>query len=410
MKKTCALSISLLLVFNLASCGQHAVFSRNSSFENSPLSPNSVDPTDVFHPIQLNGLVKDTWKQLTNSEITKLDVVLSMDASESMEQEIANVQAALDDFVSTMVEQNIDLCMGVITGDPQEDGIGLLEPLHFKTRAPVRKLACTENMSKETFVQTMKKSLSVKLEGSSGETGLYAFKESFLNPEKLKTNQKAGFFRDDAALAVMFVSDENDASTSGMPQIKKCAIPKTTVFLPAPKSNFEECSEAYARQAYYSKKVEGKENTYELVWSEERIYNELKAFQGALPFYAGFIGYTGLPGFVESDINQIGHGFIEFVTRAKGDLIDLTQVQDTTKFIEAFKKFARNAALISKKQMVFDLSRDVCPGSGRLFVSGIEVKDYVLNGRRLEITNPEFAGLPGASVEYHYKDAAKGCD
>ncbi len=151
----------------------------------------------------------DSYKQEATDFSPKIDILWVIDNSGSMKTSQDNVAANFDSFISTFQDKGFDFQMAVITtdayrtlfgGDPTLSQFrdGTDETSHTGVRIINR---LTPNL-KETFLVNM-------LQGTAGNGDERAF-------QSLKTSledpSNDGFLRDDAFLAVIIVSDEDDFS------------------------------------------------------------------------------------------------------------------------------------------------------------------------------------------------------
>jgi hypothetical protein len=145
---------------------------------------------------------------------------------------------------------------------------------------------------------------------ANGEAGMYSVMEA-VKPERLRQSQKQGFFRPDAALSIVFVTDENDL----------CYRPELNGYRAFPdyvksRGGLEEV--AYDR---YCGLAGHNPASY-----PNHLYSRLVTFKGDRPVTLGGIVHTDprkVPhgGTLE---DAIGHGIIELTQKsANGVLIDI---------------------------------------------------------------------------------------
>ena len=154
-------------------------------------------------PIQI-----DTFYQKT---VRKVDILWVVDSSGSMQDKQAKLANNFQTFIQNLssAQPPVDYHLGIITVDATLEG-GALRPVNGDPST--RYIACDAtghcNVADPTaaFVATVK----VGTGGSPIEKGLLAAHLALTDPMKSGTN--AGFLRDDAALYVIIVSDEGDAS------------------------------------------------------------------------------------------------------------------------------------------------------------------------------------------------------
>ncbi len=133
-----------------------------------------------------------------------VDILWVIDNSNSMASEQALVSEGFQNFVYALAPtENSDFQMGVITTDMDlenpDRGVLLGEPAI---------LTQTEN-----FVVNFIQRVEVGVGGSDMERGLEAAWFALTDPSVASQND--GFLRDDANLAIIFITDENDCSDEG---------------------------------------------------------------------------------------------------------------------------------------------------------------------------------------------------
>lgn len=145
--------------------------------------------------------VEDIFDQAEENEV---DVLWVIDNSGSMQQEQADVAANFGDFIAEVQSIGMDFHIGVVTTDmtnPDERGKLQGSPLYLTVD--------TENLE-----QSFSDLVQVGTDGSRIERGLAAALAAVRPP--LSTHDNYGFLRDDAALLIIVVSDENDCSDAGV--------------------------------------------------------------------------------------------------------------------------------------------------------------------------------------------------
>lgn len=147
---------------------------------------------------QLNPTVTDTFQQLPTP---KADVLFVVDNSGSMSEEQSSLGANLGSFLAFAQQEGIDFQLAVATTDVQnraQSGRFVGNPRIITTQTPNANNAFRANVN-------------VGTNGSGTERGLEAAYLALTDP--LINTENAGFLRQDAALAVIVVSDEEDYST-----------------------------------------------------------------------------------------------------------------------------------------------------------------------------------------------------
>ncbi len=173
--------------------------------------PPEVDP-DVF---RYSAAIRvDVFRQ---EVVRKVDILWMVDNSPSMEAVQDNLSMNFASFIHDLAHADpaVDYQIGVVTPDTMTEG-GALRPIHGQPS--VRYIACNSPefpnacnigsllQAEDAFKQTV----AVGADGLPVERGLLAVHMALSEPMVSTVN--AGFLREDAALYVIIVSDEGDAS------------------------------------------------------------------------------------------------------------------------------------------------------------------------------------------------------
>ena len=165
---------------------------------------HSSAPVPVAVPLtgegRVNPTVTDVFSQLPTPQA---DVLFVVDNSCSMSEEQSNLGANLASFLSFAQAQGIDYQIAVTTTDVGSSG----EAGRFVERGGTRIITTTTPNANQVF----RTNVTLGTSGSGTERGLEAAYLALSDP--LINTHNAGFLRVDAALAVIFVSDETDQST-----------------------------------------------------------------------------------------------------------------------------------------------------------------------------------------------------
>lgn len=166
---------ALSTLFALVACKQDAGFSR-------------VTHTDTF------------YQEKTN----QVDILWVVDNSLSMENEQEELIQRFKDFIASMDSSTMEWHVGVVTTDVEDEK----ESGRLQGDTPY---ITPDTADYETvFKQTIR---GLGLEGSSKEAGIEAALLAVTEP--LKSTDNAGFFREEAKLNIIYVSDENDCTNDG---------------------------------------------------------------------------------------------------------------------------------------------------------------------------------------------------
>ncbi len=373
--------------------------------------------------------------------IRPVDILFVTDTSGSMDSERVAVANALSDFLGTFEARGIDdYCIGIlrgIAGDETGD-------LYSKNFVDDNKCLCSGSLTsaqiQTKFLESFgDNSMPDQDEGAvctlesgndctddnpntrctctdGGEVGLYSFHKSFIGSlpkgttdeqTTYENNRDLGCFRNNAAIASIFVTDENDLSTSRFEPEGECESARQTLidmgvssFDPAgPASTYDaECMEMGGRFDFYSD-VNGN-----LTRTPDLILGDMLVSQGLSPFVSAVVGYVNSETFIPNGENEYPYGYSELVEDSGGDFVDITLSSDQAAFNQAFTELGTNLSQQTTLITVFDLSSPACSGTLEVTVDGDDVMSYVkvLDSRRFTIA-ASAAGDVGSLIEARYE-------
>lgn len=156
------------------------------------------DDNDDDDENTINDIIDDFTQN--DNEYGNVDILWVVDDSGSMADEQASLANNFNTFISRFVSQDINFKMGIITTDPRVGfaGVPVANSLDLLTYANAQ---ADEN----AFINNYMDMIQVGTMGSGSERGLFTSKTFF-------ENYAATWLRDDAYLAVIYVSDEEDQS------------------------------------------------------------------------------------------------------------------------------------------------------------------------------------------------------
>lgn len=192
----------------------------------------AIDPTRATDNFAVNVPRQcDTFTQLS---VRKVDILWVVDSSGSMgpkqQRLAANFQGFINQLVSAMPP--IDFHIAVTTTDTDDPATrGRLRPWtlaalrdDFISCAPDMQGTVTCNTGGSTLTAEMafNQMAQVGTSGSPQERGLFAAYLALTNPINISTEAVVRFVRPEAALYVVFVSDEDDASCTPLTRQPVC--------------------------------------------------------------------------------------------------------------------------------------------------------------------------------------------
>jgi hypothetical protein len=250
------------------------------------------------------------WDFVQPSETANrsVDLLFVVDTSDSLKEERSRIASTIPSFVNQLSSET-DYRIGVMLahgGDSYYSG-RLYSPPGIPQVLNSRTLSTTQIQS--YLGSTLSKPVS-DVDEANGEMMTYSLLKS-LGSDRISTIQNQGFFRQNAALSVVFVSDENDI----------CYVPNQHGYSAFP--DFVPSFENTEAAAYKNYCV-GKDNE-ELV-TPDLVYSQLKAVKGSLPLSLGGITHMDPTQVPTGGEDSIGHGVIELVKSSlNGILMELTQ-------------------------------------------------------------------------------------
>lgn len=239
---------------------------------------------------------EETFKQRDEQATTKLDIIFVTDTSGSMDDE----RAAVANGISNMVGQlssNIDYNIGVILGHGSTSSrSGKLYRSGANENLVLKKSELTLDQIKNGLVKKLTQPIPGDNDSDGGEEGLFSTAEALKEANK-QAIINAGLFRSDAALAIVYVADENDI----------CArYPSGVTRVPDP---------------------DGKEGPAFIRDCEsvtpEGVYAQLKALKGTMPLAIGGVIYNNANTLIHDSENEIGYGYKEIIALNNGVSVDM---------------------------------------------------------------------------------------
>lgn len=267
----------------LAGCEYQASFSLVSNSTAGPVTGSREDTRPA------PSCFEERFQQPAEQITRKLDILFVTDTSGSLSEERVAIASGIDSFIST-IPSDADFRLALLPAHgPLSSHYGRM----YRRGNEPRVLSSASQTLASIRSDFIFKNGATLNDSSTdgGEAGLVALKAA--TTVKLAENRSAGFFREDAALAVVFVSDENDI----------CATyPAGVTRVPDP-----EGKEASAYQAYC------KNSQGAVTVNAALIYEHLRGFMGSRPLLLGSMTY--LPGqpYPQVGENEPGYGLFDLV-------------------------------------------------------------------------------------------------
>jgi hypothetical protein len=243
----------------------------------------------------------ERWVQ-PEAEITRnIDILFVTDTSGSINRERGDIAEGIESFVAQLPEE-VSYQIGVLLAhSPNSINHARLyqngnEPLVLN--------------SDEMDLVQVREDLEEKLtsppneqESDGGEMGLFAIYHA-LQDGPVAEMKSQGFFREDAALAVVFISDENAI----------CAEYPEGV-TPKPDTEFWDRRNGITNEEHASGFCGG--------INQDSVYDEIHTFQGDKPLLLAGIIYTDEENVPTLGEDEVGYGYKELVEKDEGALVDI---------------------------------------------------------------------------------------
>lgn len=145
--------------------------------------------------------------EFTQNVAAKVDVLWVIDNSSSMGEEQQGLGESFNAFIQNLISSSVDYSIGVVSTDPADDG-----ELHTGASGiPV--ITSTTPNAAQVFLENVKVGTNGALSERAFESAALALgKGRGWTPGQPASPPNAGFPRDDAALFIIMVSDEDDKS------------------------------------------------------------------------------------------------------------------------------------------------------------------------------------------------------
>lgn len=329
----------------------------SSCVDVSPEVKETLDDTFVTKPtasgqVQVGQCFEDQYAANPEAITRKLDIVIVPDTSGSINDERAAIANGFDSFIASLPEE-IDFRIAVILG--HSDRSSRMGKLYQKGTEPL--VLDSELMTVPEITAALRYKLqnpAVDNYSDGGEMGIYSLTHAIR--DNLGEIQGQGIFRTDAALAVIFVADEQDI----------CAeYPAGVIPVPDPQGGENR-----------SKAELCLDENGEYLYSPNQIVSELKELKGDIPLVVGGVIYNNLETISKIDENEIGYGYLEAIEIAGGISVDLANGDYGT----GLSNLGKMAQVSIKPESDFPLSTNrVDVSSIEVFINGAKTTSYTLN-------------------------------
>ncbi len=251
-------------------------------------------------------------------KVNKLDVLIISDTSGSLNKEREKIATEIGAFINQL-PNGLDYQIGIL---PAHGSRGSHSGALWKYKNEPIVLKSTV-LTQLEISNSLVKSLT-HMQGDyfsdGGEEGLYSLNRS-LDNGKLNSIQAHGMLREDAALAILFIADENDICFN---------YPKDLVPVRDP-DKLEESA--------FKRDCKG--------ITPESVYSKLVSHMKDRPLLISGIIYTDNLTLNKDGENEVGHGYLDLINLNKGNAIDLAN----SSYLEGLKSIGN---LTSQRLQLFD--------------------------------------------------------
>ena len=315
---------------------------------------------------------EDNYKLSDEQVNRKLDILIVPDTSGSIKDERSNVAKGFHHFVNSLPEK-IDYNIGVVLGHgPKSKYHGKL--YRKKSEPYVLK-------SKEMNIEQIKANLDSKLfnpktdnETDGGEMGLSSLLGA-LTEENISLMKTQGMMREDAALIVIFIADEQDICA----QFPVGVTPVVDKQGGENRSFVKYCIE----ESVKSSQVKIGDSFYTYKITPEIVLNKLKEAVGNKPLIVGGVLYDHNSIIPTGNEDEIGYGYLDVISLANGINIDL----GSGSYGDGLSKIGRLATTKVSPEDSYDLKTSkVDKDSIQIFIDGVNSPfDYDSNLNKINV-------------------------
>ncbi len=310
----------------------------------------------------------ERYMQADAAVTRKLDLLFVIDTSGSLSDERSAVSAGIDAFVGQL-PADVDFRISVMLA--HGDTSAYHGRLYSASGRP--KVLDSQARTLTQIRSDLRANLTqIRTDAGTdgGEAMLYSLTQG-LQGQLLADSQALGFFRADAALAVVLLSDEQDI----------CAeFPEGVTPVPDAQN-----SEVPAKARICAG------------ITPESVHALVKKVKNGMPYLFSSIIYSNPETYVASGENEIGYGLLELTRNTGGVLIDIASGEYSQGLSEAGRLATVKLDLLAD----FTLARrEIDPASLRVWVDGLVAGfAYSANTNEVHVNDP---GIARSVVDIHY--------
>lgn len=308
-------SSSLALLFSLFLLGCEASSTARTDIE-AAFNPGLEIPATPASPTPSLGCFNDRYTQPSAAITKKVDLLFLLDTSGSLDEERLKVSDGVDAFI-TALPLDVDYRIGIMLahgGRSTHSG-----RLYSYSRTGSAKVLRSDLLTLAEVRAGVRSDLThVRTDSDTdgGEIGMYSLTRS-LDDDRLSEIRSQGFYRNDAALAVVIITDENDI----------CAdFPAGVTPVPDPERSEARAKSTYCTRIAPAHVVDGVTITpsYSEKITPASLLRKLQDLQAGRPLVVSAIAYTNVATVPRSGENEYGYGTLDLVGLANGVKVEMT--------------------------------------------------------------------------------------
>lgn len=340
----------------------------------SSTNPNQTNDSDeLSNPNATNPINKMCYSQELRQPqaevVGKIDILFISDTSSSLDEERVSIAAEMNAFVEEL-PRTVNYHIGVMAA---HGSVSKHTGRLFQTGSNPAVLKSSEMSIADISKALVDNINNIPMDyySDGGEEGLYSLSKA-LDDSNLATSRTLDFFRPDAALAVVFIADENDicyrypASITPAPDGDKLEAPAFD----------RDCANIFP----------------------ETVYDKVKLYMQGRPLVLSGILYNNATTMgVRGGEDEIGYGYLDLIKLNKGLSVDLA-VADYHKGLKDIGALAtKRIKLISEVKLKYNQNID--PASLTASIDGKKVPAQIIDGI---IQLGDELGMSNSLVQFNY--------
>jgi hypothetical protein len=345
---------------------------EKGALDSALTAPTAGAPTEP-HPPCGDSCHSERYRQPEGTVHKAVDLLFVTDTSGSLDEERQAIADGIGGFVSEL-PSDVDYRVAVMLAHgSRSEFSGRL--WHKAGHGPVLDSRTLSLDHLRGELKWLLNNTASDIHSDGGEEGLYSFLRG-LDHGPLTDSRAKGFFREDAALAVVFISDENDICANYPAGVTRVPDPDG---LEGPA--FERDCKGVSPQA---------------------VLTAIRQLQGDRPFLVGGIVYNNqnYPRFGE---NEYGYGYMDLIELAQGISIDMAGGHYDTGLSDIGKLVTRKITLLHDFKLPGDAPVD--PATIEVRVDGQKVAfEYDASTRSVHVLD---AGRALSTIDIDWCDVIR---